>query len=100
MKTFLLLSAASLALAGPAAFARSEGAPAPQSAPADAASLAPLQFGSWGVDLSARDTSVRPGDAFDRYANGTWLRTTEITGDQGSAALSYAVPNLTPPKEH
>src|SRR3546814_5925957 len=83
MKTFLLLSAASLALAGPAAFARSEGAPAPQSAPADAASLAPLQFGSWGVDLSARDTSVRPGDDFDRYANGTWFRTTEIPGDQG-----------------
>src|SRR3546814_807847 len=95
MKTFLLLSAASLALAGPAAFARSEGAPAPQSAPADAASLAPLQFGSWGVDLSARDTSVRPGDDFDRYANGTWFRTTEIPGDQGSAGVSYAVYNLT-----
>src|SRR3546814_9246038 len=71
MKTFLLLSAASLALAGPAAFARSEGAPSPPSAPADSPSLAPLHFGRWGVDLSARDTSVRPGDDFDRYANGT-----------------------------
>src|SRR5690606_38948743 len=70
MKRFLLLSAASLALAGSAVWAHSDEAPQAQSAPADAASLKPLRFGSWGVDLGARDISVRPGDDFDRYANG------------------------------
>lgn len=30
-------------------------------------------FGEWGVDLSARDLSIQPGDDFWRYANNTWL---------------------------
>ncbi len=29
--------------------------------------------GSWGVDFSAMDKSVKPGDNFFDYANGTWL---------------------------
>ena len=28
------------------------------------------QLGSFGIDLANRDTSVKPGDNFDRYANG------------------------------
>ncbi|MGV1683526.1 M13 family metallopeptidase [Sphingopyxis sp. NJF-3] len=95
MKTLLLLSAASLALAGSAALAHSDDAPAAQVAPADAGSLKPLSFGSWGVDLGARDTSVKPGDDFDRYANGTWFRNTEIPADQASAGVDYDVYNLT-----
>jgi len=95
MKTLLLLSAASLALAGSAALAHSDDAPATQSAPADAGSLKPLSFGSWGVDLGARDMSVKPGDDFDRYANGTWFRNTEIPADQASAGVDYDVYNLT-----
>ena len=31
------------------------------------------QIGSFGVDLGARDTSVKPGDDFNRYASGKWL---------------------------
>ena len=95
MKKFLLLSAASLGLAGSAVWARSDDAPAARSAPADNASLKPLSFGSWGVDLGARDTSVRPGDDFDSYANGTWFRSTEIPADQASAGVDYDVYNLT-----
>jgi len=95
MKRFLLLSAASLALAGSAVWAHSDEAPQAQSAPADAASLKPLRFGSWGVDLGARDISVRPGDDFDRYANGSWFRRTEIPADQASAGVDYDVYNLT-----
>ncbi len=59
------------------------------------ASLDALTFGDWGVALEARDTSVRPGDDFDRYANGGWFARTEIPADQGSAGVGYDVYNLT-----
>lgn len=32
----------------------------------------------WGVDLTARDTTIDPGDDFDRYANGAWLDNYEM----------------------
>lgn len=31
------------------------------------------QLGSFGIELGNRDTRVRPGDDFNRYANGTWF---------------------------
>ncbi len=58
-KTLLALGLA-LAFAAPAGFA------------ADGADAAP-QLGSFGVDLGNRDLSVKPGDDFDRYANGRWF---------------------------
>jgi putative endopeptidase len=39
-------------------------------------------FGPFGLDLSAQDTSVRPGDDFYRYANGHWLETAKIPADR------------------
>ncbi|WP_295218267.1 M13-type metalloendopeptidase [uncultured Brevundimonas sp.] len=39
-------------------------------------------FGAWGFDLAGRNTSVKPGDDFNEYANGTYLRTTEIPADK------------------
>ena len=42
----------------------------------------PAALGSFGVDLSGRDTSVAPGEDFQRYANGTWLANTEIPADR------------------
>lgn len=44
-------------------------------------------LGSWGVDLTARKDSIKPGDDFFRYANGTWLDTNEIPGDRTSYGL-------------
>ncbi|MBU0825788.1 MAG: M13 family metallopeptidase [Alphaproteobacteria bacterium] len=61
----------------------------------DDSSVKALTFGKWGVDLDARDTSVKPGDDFDKYANGTWFARTEIPADQGSAGVGYDVYNLT-----
>lgn len=61
----------------------------------DEGSLKALTFGSWGVDLGARDTSVKPGDDFDRFANGGWFAKTEIPADQASAGVDYDVYNLT-----
>jgi len=42
------------------------------------------QFGAWGVDLTGIDTSVKPGDDFFEYANGTWFKRTEIPADRTS----------------
>ncbi|MGQ3042845.1 MAG: M13 family metallopeptidase [Brevundimonas aurantiaca] len=39
-------------------------------------------FGAWGFDLAGRNTAVKPGDDFDEYANGTYLRSTEIPADK------------------
>jgi putative endopeptidase len=61
----------------------------------DDGSLKALTFGTWGVDLGARDTSVKPGDDFDKYANGGWFARTEIPADQASAGVDYDVYNLT-----
>lgn len=36
------------------------------------------QLGSFGVDLGARDTSVKPGDDFNRYASGHWIDTYQL----------------------
>jgi predicted metalloendopeptidase len=35
----------------------------------------------WGVDLTVRDTAVKPGDDFYRYASGKWLNSFEIPAD-------------------
>jgi len=51
------------------------------------AAPAPIKYGSFGIDLTARDTNVKPGDDFHRHANGAWLRTTEIPADRTSWSL-------------
>jgi len=38
-------------------------------------------LGAWGVDLSQRDVSIRPGDDFNSYASGSWIQNTEIPAD-------------------
>ncbi|MGE0740438.1 MAG: M13 family metallopeptidase [Hyphomonadaceae bacterium] len=43
---------------------------------------APAAIGAWGVDLTARDVTVKPGDDFFRYANGTWMANTQIPEDR------------------
>ena len=43
-----------------------------------------------GIDLAGIDRSVAPGDDFFAYANGTWLKTTEIPADR-AAWGSFAV---------
>jgi len=52
------------------------------------------QYKPWGVDLSGRDTSIKPGDDFDLYVNGGWNKRTEIPGDQPEAGVFYDVYNL------
>ena len=47
---------------------------------ADSAPLA--QIAPWGLDLGDRDTAVKPGDDFYRYADGHWLDTQHIPPDR------------------
>ena len=49
---------------------------------AEPATDAAPRFGTWGFDLTGRDESVKPGDDFCEYANGAWLKNTEIPADR------------------
>jgi len=53
--------------------------PATDSAEVAARPAVPLES---GIDFAGMDRSVRPQDDFFAYANGTWVETTEIPGDQ------------------
>ena len=79
MKTRLLLTVAALALGAAPALAQTE-----PTAPVEAPAAAKPHFGTWGVDLSAMDTAVKPGDDFQRYTSGKWLDATEIPADRPS----------------
>jgi putative endopeptidase len=41
-------------------------------------------FGSFGLDLTTHDLSVKPGDDFYRYAEGHWLSSAQIPADRTS----------------
>jgi putative endopeptidase len=66
----LSLSLALLTLAGCHSLAEK---PADSADAAASAVPAKPLLGSFGVDLGNRDTTVKPGDDFDRYANGSWF---------------------------
>lgn len=44
-----------------------------------------------GIDLAGMDKSVKPGDNFDDYANGTWRANTEIPADRSSTGVFLQV---------
>ncbi len=45
---------------------------------------AKTEYGTWGFDTAAMDKSVKPGDDYFMYANGTWYKTAEIPPDRAS----------------
>ena len=75
--SFALAGAVSLSACG-------GGRPAPQSDPERRDPAPATQAVSHGVDQSAIDTSVAPGDDFFHYANGAWLKRTEIPADRST----------------
>jgi len=44
-------------------------------------------YGTWGLDESGMDKSIKPGDDFFRYANGHWLDTHQIPADKPAVSL-------------
>ena len=71
----LLVAGAALAIASPAA-----------SAPKAA-------YGTWGVALEDMDRSVKPGDDFFEFAEGTWLKNHPIPADKTGAGYNYELPD-------
>src|SRR5437868_6357873 len=54
-------------------------------AAAPAADAAKPVYGDWGYDTAAMDSSVKPGDDFWAYVNGSWDKKTQIAADRASA---------------
>ena len=55
--------------------------------PADTGT-AKARYGAFGIDLTAEDKAVKPGDDFWTFANGAWAKRTEIPADK--SAVGYA----------
>ncbi len=63
-------------------------------APEPGPPAAKAQIGAWGLDLTARNPGVRPGDDFFAYVNGGWLATYEIPADRSSYGMFHKLDEL------
>jgi endothelin-converting enzyme/putative endopeptidase len=61
--------------------------------PQNASTDAPKQD-THGIIVANMDTSVRPGDDFNRYANGGWIQRTEIPPDRGEVDVFTVLTDL------
>ena len=77
MKMLRVAILASVALSVPA-FAATKPAKTSMTKPAKGKP----QLGTWGVDLTGRDLTVKAGDDFWKHANGEWAKRTEIAPDR------------------
>ena len=64
-----------------------------QAAPATQTEAKP-ELGTFGFDVSGMDKSVRPGDDFYAYANGTWAKNTEIPADKSNYGMFTVLADL------
>ena len=81
---FLAIALATLALGACKPAAPPPTAAAPAAAPAVATAPTKPMLGEFGFDATGMDTSAKPGDDFYQYADGTWVKTTEIPPDRSS----------------
>ena len=51
-------------------------------------------YGSFGFDAAGMDKSVKPGDDFYRFANGTWEKATEIHADRSNFGMFTVLDEL------
>src|SRR5215472_14427714 len=72
------------------------GAPPPAATSGMAATASPTAAAAatHGIDLSAIDRSVAPGDDFFHYANGAWLKRTEIPPDRSDIGVPGSLIDL------
>ncbi len=87
-KIVLLSSLAGLAILASSAALRAEGcgAAACMAAAGEGASgpAAATRYGAWGFDMAGMDRTVKPGDDWFNYVNGTWAKNTQIPADRSS----------------
>ncbi|WP_425231014.1 M13 family metallopeptidase [Sphingomonas sp.] len=62
-------------------------------APLFAQSAGQPRYLPWGLELADMDASVKPGDDFFAYAEGTWLRNHPIPADKSSAGYNNDLPD-------
>ena len=67
---------------------------------AHAATTTGIDTGTWGFDMSGRDLSVRPGDNFFEYANGTYLKGLIIPPDQSRYGAFNVLRDLSEQRTH
>ena len=81
-----------VSVAGLSACRKSAETPAPAPRPVPSAAVQPgkPELGSFGFDLAGMDRAVTPGDNFFDYANGNWVKKTEIPADRSNYG-SFAV---------
>ncbi|MDP6653558.1 MAG: M13 family metallopeptidase N-terminal domain-containing protein [Gammaproteobacteria bacterium] len=87
-RKFVVLSACALLVAcGSEESSAQSAAPETQEVAAtttESAAAAGPELGSFGVDLSYQDPSVRAGDDFFRFAHGKWLDSYELPADRSN----------------
>ena len=87
MARMLALLAAGTALAGCATRTAPPvevAAPVAEVAPVPVAPAPKAAIGTFGFDTSGMNPSVKPGDDFFQYANGTWTKNTQIPADKSN----------------
>ncbi|MDZ3831545.1 MAG: M13 family metallopeptidase [Sphingopyxis sp.] len=85
-------AAFSALLLGAAPVVAKDGAKGKAEAPASQA--AKPELGTYGFDATGMDKSVRPGDDFYAYANGTWAKNTAIPADKSNYGMFTALADL------
>ncbi len=99
MRSFLILLAASTAIAG-GAFAATASKTATKAVtgaavgPVAPASANKPQIGTYGFDTAGMDRTVAPGDDFYDFANGKWAKTTPIPQDRSSFGMFNVLEDL------
>ncbi len=83
LSSLAIATVASVAVSS-SVFAQTTDAPAPAGIVIAEPEPASDGFGNWGLDLTARDSTVRPGADFYAYADGHWLATHSIPPDRAS----------------
>jgi putative endopeptidase len=103
MRTLLILLAASTAMAAcTTAGTTTDAEVAAQTETVSQAAVGPVapapanrpQIGSFGFDMAGMDRSVSPGQNFYQFANGTWLKTTQIPPDKSNYGMFTVLDDL------
>jgi putative endopeptidase len=65
--------------------------------PPIAGTVQPVKTGSVasGIDFTGMDHSIKPGDDFFSYVNGTWVKNTQIPADRSSTGPTQDLEELT-----